>query len=241
MTDARAVLAANGTFVDVEESIVALEGSTARDTHYDRMGKLYDVVCGTWMYERLVWGTTPARLREFASTVFSSRQTGPHVEVGCGGLLFTSHLYYEDRGRACILIDPSIKMLRMARARLGKRSGTTPSHIVLVLADGLDLPLSSGFATTALSMNVLHVIDQRDAFMRRVGEVVSHTGSTIGLTSLALTGGFRDGFLLSLYRAGELSRPLPGADVDRLVSSALQSRIAVEPCGAMRFITASRN
>src|SRR3954463_10267653 len=103
---------------EAERSIFALEGAAVEPAHYDRMGRLYDIACGTRTYNRLVWGTTPEASRAFASSIFASNARGPHVEVGCGGLLFTSHLYDDDRGRECVLIDPSIAMLRIARARL---------------------------------------------------------------------------------------------------------------------------
>lgn len=238
MTDAPGVLSSIGSFAEIEDSILGVSGARAETAHYDRMGRVYDLVCGTRAYNRLVWGTTPSRSRSFASHVFASRAAGPHVEVGCGGLLFTSHVYDEDRGRACILADPSIAMLRMARGRLTKRHGRVPPHVVLLRADGFHLPLPDGFATTVLSMHVLHVLEAREAFLRALARLAAPAGSTIGFTSLVHTGGFRDRLVSALHRAGELSSPMTASRVDALARRTLPGAVSAEQAGEMRFVVA---
>src|ERR1700742_207800 len=99
---------------EIDDAIFEVGGPPPAPAHYDHMGKLYDVVCGTTAYNRAVWGTTPDASRAFATRIFESRSDGIHVEVGCGGLLFTSHLYGAARDRVCILTDPSVQMLRIA-------------------------------------------------------------------------------------------------------------------------------
>jgi SAM-dependent methyltransferase len=222
---------------EIDDAIFASpEDANPTSVHYDRMGRLYDVVCGTRAYNRAVWGTTPDRSRTFATRIFESHAAGPHVEVGCGGLLFTSHLYDEDRGRLCVLSDPSIVMLRMARGRLRKRYGEVPSHVVLVRADGLRSPLPAGFATTVLSMHVVHVLDARADFLRALGRLAS-ADSTIGFSSLVRTGHVRDHLLTTLYRAGELSRPFGADELTDLARATLPGVMDVDARGSMRFIT----
>lgn len=224
----------------IDDAIFAVDGTPATDAHYDRMGKLYDVVCGTTAYNRAVWGTTPDRSRAFATRIFDSQARGPHVEVGCGGLLFTSHLYDDTRGRVCILTDPSVEMLRIARARLTERHGNVPSHVVLLRADGFHLPLPAGFATTVLSMHALHVLDARDDFLRALDRLAAPSSATIGFSSLVRTGHFRDGFLAALHAGGELSAPLGAAELERLACATLAGEIDVEVRGSMRFFTVTR-
>lgn len=226
--------------VEIDHSIFAVDGASPTPAHYDHMGKLYDTVCGTTAYNRLVWGTTPDRSRAFATRIFESQGRGTHAEVGCGGLLFTSHLYDEDRGRVCILTDPSVEMLRIARARLRRRHGVVPPYVALLRADGLHLPLPNGFATTVLSMHVLHVVDARLAFLRALDGLAAPASATIGFSSLVRTGHFRDGFLATLHAAGELSTPIDAPELERLACEALTGEVDVEARGSMRFFTVTR-
>ena len=226
--------------VEIEDAIYAVDARAVGSAHYDRMGALYDAVCGTMAYNRVVWGTTPDRSRAFATRIFESQNAGVHVEVGCGGLLFTAHLYDEARDRVCILSDPSIAMLRMARERLRRRQGEVPSHVALLLADGFSLPFPDGFATTVLSMHVLHVLERRDEFLRGLDRLGAPTSATIGFSSLVRTGHFRDGFLVALHAAGELSSPLADDELAELARSAFDGEIDVEARGSLRFCTVTR-
>jgi SAM-dependent methyltransferase len=225
---------------EIDDAIFAVDGKSAAPTHYDRMGSLYDSVCGTSAYNRTVWGTTPDRSRAFATRIFESQSRGPHVEVGCGGLLFTSHLYDEPRDRVCILTDPSVEMLRIARRRLRRRHGRVPPHVALLRADGFHLPLPAGFATTVLSMHVLHVLDDRVEFLRALDRLASRRRATIGFSSLVRMGSFRDGFLAALHAAGELSVPIDPSALAELSRAAFDVELMVEACGSLRFCTLMR-
>lgn len=241
MNDARALLAmlAERPIAELEPDIFDL-APTQGSAHYDRMGWLYDAACGTALYNRVVWGTTPDRSREFAERVFASRDAGPHVELGCGSLLFSASVYDRDRGRPVILVDQSLAMLRMARARLSARTGRVPEHVALVRGDARRLPLGRGFASTVLSMHVLHVIDDRAAFLETLASLAARSASTIGLTSLVRTGSHRDSLLALLYRAGELSRPLRAAELEMLVRQSLPGSVSIERAGSMAFVSGTR-
>src|SRR4051812_8948588 len=205
MTDARQLLEriAIEPLSAIDEDIFGSNSAAA--AHYDRMGWVYDAVCGTRAYDALVWNTTPEVSRDFARGVFGSRAEGPHVELGCGSLLFTADLYAHDRGRPCVLIDPSLAMLRMARQRLRSRTGAVPRHVVLVRGDSTRLPVSLAFAATVLSMHVLHVVADREAFIERLAALARPREATVGLTCLVRTGAWRDALLHALHRAGELA------------------------------------
>src|SRR5438270_771880 len=125
------------------------------NAHYDRIARLYDAALGTKTYNRALWSTTPDLYRAFAARVFASRASGPHVELGCGSLLFTSHVYARDSGRPAILIDQSVEMLRRARARLERAEGTFPRHVVLARGDVRTLDVAPGFAATTFANFVL--------------------------------------------------------------------------------------
>ena len=226
--------------VEIDDAIFAVDAGADVPAHYDRMGALYDMVCGTTAYNLTVWGTTPDRSRAFATRIFESQPAGVHVEVGCGGLLFTAHLYDEARDRVCILSDPSIAMLRMARERLRRRHGKVPSHVALLRAEGFSLPFPAGFATTVLSMHVLHVLERRAEFLRVLDRLASAKGATIGFSSLVRTGHFRDGFLAALHAAGELSSPLGDGELAQMAQSAFDGEVDVEAWGSLRFYTVTR-
>jgi len=240
MLDARALLldVAHGTVTEIEDDIFGLAPAPPH-AHYDRMGWVYDAVCGTSLYGNLVWGAPPHRSRDFAEHVFASRNAGAHVEVGCGSLLFTAPLYDRDRGRPVILVDQSLAMLRMARARLRKRIGRVPSYVALVRGDARGLPFAPAFATTVLSMHVLHVVDDRESFLKTLAALAAPRAGTIGLTSLVTTGSFRDAFLSALHRAGELSRPLGASALERLVRTSLPGSVSIERAGNMAFVSAA--
>jgi SAM-dependent methyltransferase len=241
MLDARALLSdiANGPIAEIEDDIFDLAPSAPpllHVAHYDRMGWLYDAVCGTAAYGNLVWGAPPHRSRDFAEQVFASRDAGPHVEVGCGSLLFTAPLYDRDRGRPVILVDQSLEMLRMARARLRTRIGRMPSYVALVRGDARGLPFAPAFATTVLSMHVLHVVDDRESFLKTLAALAAPRVSTIAFTSLVTTGSFRDAFLSMLHRAGELSSPVSALALERLARASLPGSISIERAGNMTFV-----
>jgi SAM-dependent methyltransferase len=208
--------------------------------HYDRIARLYDALLSTNLYNRVMWKSSPARYRAFAASVFDSRSTGLHVEVGCGSLLFTAQLYDRDRGRPVILIDQSIEMLRLARARLASRTGGVPRHVLLARGDVRALGVAPGQGTTVLSMFVLHVVDEPKPLLLALDHLARSTESTVGLTSLFLAGGRGDVFLKLLHRAGELSVPRSRATIDALVADTICGRAGVDTDGSMSFITVTR-
>jgi SAM-dependent methyltransferase len=240
MIDARAFLASlvNGcTLTEIDDDIIDLAPRVV--AHYDAMGWLYDAVCGTSLYNRIVWGTDPQDSRNFATRIFKSRPTGPHVELGCGALLFSAHLYDEPHDRPCILIDQSVAMLRMARDRLRARVGRVPTHVALVRADGRELPFIRGFASTVLSMHVLHVVHERAVFLQSLASLALPATSTIGLTSLVRTGSHRDALLSMLHAAGELSPPISEAQLSELVRRELPCAPTIDVVGNMAFVSGS--
>ncbi|HEX4682524.1 MAG TPA: methyltransferase domain-containing protein [Gemmatimonadaceae bacterium] len=239
MTDARELLEriAVGPLAALDDDIFAVH--QASDAHYDRMGWLYDAVCGTRAYNALVWNTTPSISRDFARRVIDSREDGPHVELGCGSLLFTADLYARDRGRPCFLIDPSIAMLRMARRRLRSRSGAVPRHVVLVRGDSARLPVSLAFAATVLSMHVVHVVADREGFIGQLAALARPGDATVGLTSLVLTGAWRDVLLHGLHRTGELAPPLSEAELLAMLDRHLPGTLEIERSGQLALVTAA--
>jgi SAM-dependent methyltransferase len=204
--------------------------------HYDLTARAYDVLVGSTAWHRLLWKTTPAAFRTFAERIYSSRAGGPHVEVGCGSLLFTAHLYGDDRGRPVILVDQSIQMLQLAARRLAKRFGAVPRHVALVLGDARDLRLEGGWASTVLAMHVLHVVHERRELLSLLSALARVDNSTIGLTSIFHAGGRGDAFLSILSAANELAPGLTRAELERLLAESLGAGTAIQVEGSMAYM-----
>ena len=208
--------------------------------HYDRIAPLYDAVLSTKLYNRAMWKTTPDAYRAFATRVFESRTSGTHVEIGCGSLLFTSHLYERDRGRPAILIDPSIEMLRRARTRLESASGGFPRHVVLARGDARTLDSPRGTATTALSAFVMHVLDDPIPLLRSLSRVAQPANSTIGISSIFRSGGRSNAALALLHAAGEMGPPRSLATIEEMVRSEIAGDLEIEVTGSVALLTITR-
>ena len=208
--------------------------------HYDRIAPLYDVVLGTDIYNRATWRTTPAAYRAFATQIFASRSSGTHVEIGCGSLLFTSHLYERDHGRPSVLIDQSIEMLRRARSRLEKINKSFPRHVVLARADVRSLELPRPVATTVLAAFVLHVLDDPVPLLRALSRVAQPTGSTIGVSSIFKSGGRSGVALAVLHAAGELGPPRTLSSLETLMRAQVPGTLSVDTTGSVALMSVVR-
>jgi ubiquinone/menaquinone biosynthesis C-methylase UbiE len=241
MTNARAALEelTGVTPVQIDRDIYEVS-EVVGNAHYDRIAPLYDAVLSTNVYNMAMWKTRPATYRGFATRVFESRTSGTHVEIGCGSLLFTSHVYERDRGRPAILIDPSIEMLRRARARLEKASGSFPRHVVLARGDARTLDFPRGTATTALSAFVMHVLDDPIPLLRSLSRVAEPTNSTIAISSIFKSGGRSNVALSLLHSAGEMGPPRSLATIEQMVRSEIPGDLEVEVRGSIALLTVHR-
>ena len=208
--------------------------------HYDRIAALYDAVLGTSIYNLLTWKTTPATYRAFATRVFESRASGTHVEIGCGSLLFTSHLYEQDRGRPSILIDPSIEMLRRARSRLEKNATGFPRHVVLARGDARTLDVARGTATTALSAFVMHVLNDAVPLLRALSRISQPAHSTIGVSSIFQSGGRSNVAARLLHAAGELGPLRSLSAIQHAMRAEIPGDLDVEVAGSVALMTIAR-
>jgi len=240
MTDARAALEslAGRSLSMLEDGVIEL--TPVANAHYDRIGRAYDPLIRTNAYNRIVWRSSPAAYRAFAERVFESRREGAHVELGCGGLAFTSHLYREDRGRSVILIDQSLTMLRIARRRLADRDGRLPSHVVLARGDARELRVSTGIGSTVLAMLVLHVLDDGAGFLSTLNALADPEHATVGVASIFRGGTRRGDAWLHVFEA---TRELTGrslSEIERMMSAAIPGSLRTETSGSMGFLTVVR-
>ena len=137
-------------------------------------------------------------------------------------------------------IEQPTRFELVVNMRTAKELAITIPQSVLLRADGFNLPLPRGFATTVLSMHVVHVLEAREEFLRALARLAAPSGSTIGFTSLVHTGGFRDRLVSTLHRAGELASPITAAELDDLVRSALPGENLATQAGEMRFVVSTQ-
>ena len=216
----------------IEEDIYSVLPDTSVQHHYDKRAALYDSVVGTWLYNFVMWGTSPSHYVQFARQALNSSRDGMFLDAGCGSLLFTGRLYV-DSNRRIVAFDQSLAMLRRARERLGKLSGCVPEHIRLLQADLGDLPFRRKSFRTVLCLNVLHQFADAAALVSGLNELLSESGNLYLTTLISNNRIIGDWYLEALYRTGEFVRPRSERELRELFVNA----IYVEK-GNMAFVRA---
>jgi SAM-dependent methyltransferase len=208
-------------------------------TRYDARVKVYDLVVGSQMYNRLFWGSSPEKYRRFAETSLSSRDGGWHLDAGCGSLLFSAHAYARHQYRPVVLLDHSLGMLREARRRLEKLAPERRAPALLLHADLRDLPFRDGVFETVLSMGVLHLFADTERVLRGLSRLLSPSGALF-LSSLVLGRPLGNGYLRLLRLGGEVARPRSAAEIRALVHREVRGSLLLRQKGNMLFVETRR-
>ena len=174
------------------------------DISYDKkFGFFYDLVACSPAYNRIVWGYGIREYHSFCLDALQSSGDGCVLDAGCGSLAFTAKTYADYVDRPVVLLDRSLRLLRMAKSRLAKKCGEIPANIVLVHGDALQLPFMPESFTTIISLNLLHVFEDIAAALLELKRVLAN-GGTISLTTLVEANRLADRYLHVWGRAGEL-------------------------------------
>ena len=222
----------------VEDGIYSVLPDTASKHHYDRRATVYDLVVSTRLYNRIMWGSSPFDYLAFASQAVTSCLSGRFLDAACGSLLFTAPIYLECK-RQIIAFDQSLAMLRRARKRLSRLSGSVPEHILLLQADLSDLPFRPSSFCTVLCMNVLHHFDDAKALILNLKRLLEDRGH-LYLTSLVLNNRFvGDRYLNTLYATGEFVRPRSNLELKEILSKSLEQEVSYRVKGNMAFASTS--
>lgn len=208
-------------------------------THlYDRRAAAYDLVVGTRLYNRVMWGASLPDYFKFARQATASHPDGMLLDVGCGSLLFTAPAHL-DCERPILAFDQSLHMLRRARSRLIKLAGSVPERIFLLQADLSALPFKAGSFHTALCMNVLHHLADAGGLITGLTKLLVD-GGHLYLTSLVkgnrLIG---DHYLEALYRRGDFVHPRTGAELGGLLTGSFGEGANYWVQGNMAFARAA--
>jgi SAM-dependent methyltransferase len=197
---------------------------------YDRRAALYDQLVASRLYNRLLWGASPAAYAGFAARALASGD-GRLLDVACGSLVFTADVYRRS-ARPLILVDRSSGMLQRAARRLGGDTGAT-----LIQADVSDLPFAPGAFDTVACHGALHVFDDLGGVLRSLRAQLAPGGSLYATCLVAETP-VAARYLHLLHRAGEIAAPRRQVDVHAAARAALGDRTVVGRHGAMCFLIA---
>ena len=207
----------------LEKDIHTIRPFTQGLAHYDVWARtaFYDTVVASRLYNRLVWGTSPADYAAFEALAVRSRPTGWMLDAGCGSLVFTTRVFAPASDRPVVLMDHSLRMLRRARARLERACGRVPEHLVLLLGDILDLPFRDGQFSTVSLPGVIHAFPDPAVPVRHLHRVLAPDGSLF-LTSLVLAPGraLANRYLREMHRGGEIARPRSTSELAQHLAAA---------------------
>ncbi|HEX8847640.1 MAG TPA: class I SAM-dependent methyltransferase [Pyrinomonadaceae bacterium] len=230
------VLAEGSVVRFVEDGIYSVFADDGRQHHYDKRAAVYDMVVGTRLYNRVMWGSSPRDYVSFARRAAASRAGEKLLDAGCGSMLFTAETYLEC-GRAIIAFDQSLAMLRRARQRLIKLSGSWPAHVILLQADLSDPPFRPSAFETVLCMNVLHQFEDAAVLLPKLKSLLSADGH-LYLTSLVANNRFiGDRYLAALYATGEFVRPRSNLEFQEILDNSLRRKVSYRTKGNMAYAT----
>lgn len=206
----------------------------AADISYDKkFGDFYDRVACSRIYNRLVWGYSISEYHTLCREALSSATDGWVLDAGCGSLAFSAKAYADYSARTVILLDRSIRLLRIAKGRLQKLCGGAPPNLVLLHADALDLPFQPGSFRTVISLNLLHVLEAAAEAVRGLNALLAK-GGTMTFTTLVENDRLADRYLHMWGRTGEL---VPrGKDQLASLFGGLELAIDIDIKGNLAFV-----
>jgi SAM-dependent methyltransferase len=188
----------------VEPHIYSIYPSGEDLSSYDKtFGTIYDLVGCNRLYNRLVWGYWTSEYHSLCLDALRSSTEGWVLDVGCGSLAFTAKTYSNYSDRPVVLLDQSLKLLKIAKSRLVKLSGEVPSNMVFLHGDALQLPFNHKSFSTVISLNLLHVLEDIRKVLVELRNVLAD-GGTISLTTLIENNRFADKYLHMWDKAGEV-------------------------------------
>lgn len=205
---------------------------------YDSISKFYDIVVGSRLYNRLLWGNSVDDYKKFAGEAVQSAGS-VIVDAGCGSLNFTLEAYLKSNC-GIILIDSSIEMLHICKKKL-KPSGKFGKSIFCVQSDILKLSLKPGRVDAIISMGMMHLFDNADVcrLIKQFGAVLKENGA-IYLSSLCPVNSFSKRYINLLYSKGEVAAPRNPEELTKLMQSCTSSVINNTYKGSMLYQTLTR-
>lgn len=202
--DLSSMLSDNFKLRAVEPYLYSVFTNNEFGNEYDtQFGFIYDWVACNPIYNRLLWGYSIEIFPLITNEALNSAQFGSVLDIGCGSLTFTAKTYIQYSERPVILMDQSLKMLRMGKARLIKQNGSVPKNLIFLHANALQLPFKENSFTTIHSENLLHCLHDTGILLNQVKTVLSSNGKMY-FTTLVKTNRCGDKYLGALAKNGKL-------------------------------------
>ncbi|MDO9265296.1 MAG: class I SAM-dependent methyltransferase [Desulfosalsimonadaceae bacterium] len=202
--DLSALLVKNSDLRLVEPDIYSVFPDNEAANDYDtQFGNIYDRVACNPIYNRLMWGYSVAIFASMAREALMSSSQGNVLDVGCGSLAFTARTYIRYPDRPVVLVDQSLKMLKIAVSRLVKINGKVPDNMVFLHADALRLPFREKSFHTVISQNLLHCLSDTNILLKKLKNIVAENGKMY-FTTLVKGNRFADRYLEALANGGKL-------------------------------------
>jgi ubiquinone/menaquinone biosynthesis C-methylase UbiE len=180
-----------------------LPGIEVNNPYDTQFGYIYDWVACNPIYNRLIWGYSIQIFAMIAREALTSATKGNVLDIGCGSLAFTAKTYIQYSERPVVLVDQSLKMLRIAKSRLIKLNGKVPGNMVFLHADALRLPFRETSFTTIISENLLHCFNDTRNLLVGLKNILSK-GGKIYFTTLVKANRLADRYLEALANGGKL-------------------------------------
>jgi SAM-dependent methyltransferase len=185
----------------IEPDIYSIYSQPENVGSYDKFGNVYDVVACNRLYNRIMWGYWISDFHTLCLDALTSTKHGWVLDLGCGSLAFTARTYDQYQERPIVMLDQSIRLLRMARERLVQIHGRVPDNVVFFHGDALDLPFKPQTFTTIVSMNLLHVLQDPGKLLLGLKDRMADN-ATASFSTLVKNGRFSDHYLTALGKSG---------------------------------------
>jgi SAM-dependent methyltransferase len=173
------------------------------NTYDTGFGYIYDWVACNPIYNRLIWGYSISKFASLTHDALTSSNKGYVSDLGCGSLAFTAKTYIQYSDRPVVLLDQSLKMLRIAKSRLIKLKGEVPDNMIFLHADALHLPFKPKSFNTIISLNLLHCLDDTKKLLLGLKNVLLENGNMY-FTTLVKGNRLADRYLEALANGGKL-------------------------------------
>lgn len=204
--------------LEVSEGIFSVLDESRQQSGYDGHVLAYDAIAGNRFFNRLLWGNWPSNYTRFCQNSLDHSPNKPVLDAGCGSLVFTAAAYANSNQQPVVLLDRSLGMLKRARERLERITGTTNDNVIFLQGDVFDLPFKDNAFGTVISHGLLHMHDGKAGIFSELERVKAKDG-LISATSLVNNKGLGRRYLNRLENAGQIAKNIDSKSLDELLTS----------------------
>ena len=116
-------------------------------------------------------------------------------------MAFSARTYLRYSERPVVLLDHSIKLLRITKSRLTRLNSYIPANMVFLHGDALNLPFKPKIFNTIISLNLLHVLSDVKKVLLGLRNVLTDNG-TMSFTTLIENNRFADKYFNIMGKKG---------------------------------------